>query len=126
MNCVKLLSALGLFVLFGFPAAAQSPGMVKKSAAPAAAALKTEVFAVLGNCGMCQKTIQTAAVGAGARQADWDMDAKKLTVVFDPAVTSVDAIQKAVSLAGYDNAGYRAPDAVYENLHGCCQYERQN
>jgi mercuric ion binding protein len=125
MKFVKILSIFGLLGLFAFPAAAQSPGMVKKTAGPAAA-VKTEIFAVLGNCGMCQKTIQTAAVGAGARKADWDMDAKKLTVVFDPATTSVDAIQKAVSQAGYDNAGYRAPDAVYENLHGCCQYERQN
>lgn len=104
--------------------AAQKPaGMVKKQVTTASLE-QTASFKVLGNCGMCQKTIQNAAVSAGALSADWNMETDLLTVRFNTAKTSVDAIQKAVALAGYDNAGYKAEDATYNNLHGCCKYDR--
>lgn len=98
-------------------------GMVKKTT-KAASTEKTETFLVLGNCGMCQRIIEKASIAAGASKATWDMDNDQLTVTFDPAKTSADAIQKAVAEAGYDNVGYKAPDAVYNDLHGCCKYDR--
>ncbi|MBK9337832.1 MAG: copper chaperone [Lewinellaceae bacterium] len=97
--------------------------MVKKTT-KAAATEKTETFLVLGNCGMCQRIIEKSAVDAGDTKATWDMDADLMTVTFDPAKTTADAIQKAVALSGYDNVGYKAPDAVYNDLHGCCKYDR--
>lgn len=110
--------------LFTFGLQAQS-GMVRKTAKTAAVqSEKTETFLVLGNCGMCQRIIEKAALGAGAAKANWDVDTDQLTVVFDPAKTSADTIQKAVAQSGYDNAGYKAPDAVYNDLHGCCKYDR--
>lgn len=110
--------------LFTFGLQAQS-GMVKKSAKTTTAqSEKTETFLVLGNCGMCQRIIEKAALGAGAVKANWDVDTDQLTVVFDPAKTSADVIQKAVAQSGYDNVGYKAPDAVYNDLHGCCKYDR--
>ena len=81
-------------------------------------------FKVLGNCGMCKKTIEKAALGAGATTATWDMNTDLLAVTFDEKKTTTDAIQKAVARAGYDNAGYKADDKAYNNLHGCCQYDR--
>jgi len=111
-------------VLFTFGLQAQT-GMVKKAAKSAAVqSEKTEAFLVLGNCGMCQRIIEKAALGAGAVKANWDVDTDQLTVVFDPVKTSADAIQKAVAQSGYDNVGYKAPDAVYNDLHGCCKYDR--
>jgi periplasmic mercuric ion binding protein len=98
-------------------------GMVKKTAT-ATASLQTETFQVLGNCGMCKKTIEKAAAKAGTATANWDVDKDLLTVSFDPAKTSADAVQKSVAQAGYDNVGYKAPDAAYNGLHGCCQYDR--
>lgn len=110
--------------LFTFGLQAQS-GMVRKTAKTAAVqSEKTETFLVLGNCGMCQRIIEKAAQGAGATKANWDVDTDQLTVVFDPAKTSADAIQKAVAQSGYDNVAYKAPDAVYNDLHGCCKYDR--
>jgi mercuric ion binding protein len=94
------------------------------TAAQAQKATLTETFKVLGNCGMCQKTIQTAALDAGAKSAVWDMDAHTLTVTFKEKKTSVDAIQKAIAAKGYDTPLHKAEDAVYNNLHGCCQYDR--
>ncbi|MEQ1747368.1 MAG: heavy metal-associated domain-containing protein [Saprospiraceae bacterium] len=117
---------LPFFAILLFTAGLQAQsGMVKKTvkAAPPVT-LKTETFSVLGNCGMCERTIEKAALGAGAVKAEWDMETDQLAVVFDPTQTSTDAIQKAVAQSGYDNAGYKAPDASYNNLHGCCKYDR--
>ncbi|HOY17623.1 MAG TPA: heavy-metal-associated domain-containing protein [Haliscomenobacter sp.] len=86
--------------------------------------LKNSEFKVLGNCGMCKKTIEKAAVSAGATTANWDVKTDLLAVSFDAKKVSKDAIQKAVALAGYDNAGYKADDEAYNKLHGCCKYDR--
>jgi copper chaperone CopZ len=113
---------LGLFLVN--TANAQTAGMVKKTAVTVAPAVQSATFQVLGNCGMCKKTIEKAAASAGTTSAIWDAEKDLLTVTFDPAKTAVDAVQKAVALSGYDNVGYKAPDEAYNNLHGCCQYDR--
>lgn len=123
MKSFKIIFTALLTGLF-FMANAQTQGMVKKTATAVAPVSKSESFQVLGNCGMCKRTIEKAATEAGAGTAGWDVEKDLLTVTFDPAKTSVDAIQKAVALSGYDNAGYKAPDTAYNNLHGCCQYDR--
>lgn len=123
MNFLKNILVI-LPLLLAVPTVLEAQnGMVKKPAATAVSE-KTETFTVLGNCGMCKATIEKAAIKAGAAKADWDTDTDQLTVVFDPAKTSTDAIQKAVALSGYDNVGYKAPDDAYEKLHGCCHYDR--
>ncbi len=103
------------------------PALLLAFFATAASAQKstvTETFKVLGNCGMCQKTIQTAALGAGAKTAVWDVDAHTLTVTFKEKKTSVEKIQEAVANSGYDTPKFKASEAAYSNLHGCCQYDR--
>lgn len=120
VNKILLTVVVALLAAVALPA---QTGMVKKTA-KAAATEQTETFLVLGNCGMCQRIIEKAAIAAGASKATWDVDNDQLTATFDPAKTSADAIQKAVALAGYDNVGYKAPDAVYNDLHGCCKYDR--
>lgn len=114
---VVLLSATALVVQ------AQGEGMVKKKTRTIATT-ETQTFVVLGNCGMCKKIIEKAAQDAGSTSAAWNVENDMLTVVFDPAKTSTDSIQKLVAQSGYDNASYKAPDAVYHKLHGCCQYDR--
>ena len=84
----------------------------------------TETFKVLGNCGMCQKTIQNAALNAGAKTATWDMEAHSLTVTFKEGKTSVEKIQQAVAKSGYDTPKFKATEAAYSGLHACCQYDR--
>ncbi len=123
MKSFKFIFTALLTGLF-FMANAQTQGMVKKTATAVAPVTQSETFQVLGNCGMCKRTIEKAATEAGAGTASWDVEKDLLTVTFDAAKTSVDAIQKAVALSGYDNAGYKAPDTAYNSLHGCCQYDR--
>ncbi len=84
----------------------------------------TATFKVSGNCGMCEKTIETAVNKKGLVISDWNADTKLLTVTYNNKKTSVDEILKRVAYSGYDNEKYMAPDAAYSGLHGCCKYER--
>jgi periplasmic mercuric ion binding protein len=85
---------------------------------------KTETFKVSGNCGMCKKKIETAAKDAGASSATWNTETKELTVKYKSTSTNTAKIQRGVAAVGYDNVGFKAPDAVYNKLHGCCKYDR--
>ena len=84
----------------------------------------TETFAVSGNCGMCKKKIETAAKDAGATYALWDVDKKELTVKYSSSTTNTAKIQKKIAEVGYDNAGFTSTTEAYNNLPGCCKYER--
>lgn len=86
----------------------------------------TATYKVLGNCGMCEKTIEKAATKKGITKADWNVDTKILTVTYNEKKTNPDEILKRVAYAGYDNEKFLAPDQAYEKLHDCCKYERTN
>ncbi|MEO6684043.1 MAG: heavy-metal-associated domain-containing protein [Ginsengibacter sp.] len=84
----------------------------------------TDSIKVNGNCGMCKKTIEKSALGAGATTAFWDRKAKVLKVDYDSTKTSNETIQKAVAKSGYDTQNFTAPDEAYEKLEECCHYDR--
>ncbi len=53
-------------------------------------------------CPMCKFTIKKALQGVdGVQQANVDYDSKTATVTFDPKKTSIDALIKATTNAGY-------------------------
>lgn len=85
----------------------------------------TDTVHIYGNCGMCEKTIEKSAFVKGEAKADWDKGTDLAVLTYDSTKTSVDIILKRIADAGYDNEMYRAPDDVYNNLHGCCQYDRK-
>lgn len=85
----------------------------------------TETVKIYGNCGMCEKTIENAGSSKNTASVDWDKDTKMATLTFDAKKTSKDEILKKIALAGYDSDSFLAPDDVYNNLHGCCQYDRE-
>ena len=87
------------------------------------AGAKTETIKVSGNCGSCQKHIETAAKKAGASVAKWDKTTKILTITYDDAKTSNDAIQKKVASVGYDTEKYSGDEKAYKALDECCQYD---
>lgn len=87
---------------------------------------ETEIsFGVRGNCGMCKKTIEKAAMSVeGVSSAKWDREKKKIDVSFDDSKTDVMAIHKAIAASGYDTEKANAPKEAYNALHGCCQYDK--
>ena len=85
---------------------------------------RQESLKVSGNCGMCKKTIEAAAVKGGALTAEWNKDTKQLTFTFNDSKDAVLAVQQSVADAGYDTRDVKASDAAYGKLPGCCQYDR--
>ncbi|MFD2907557.1 DUF3347 domain-containing protein [Flavobacterium ardleyense] len=86
---------------------------------------KTASVKIYGNCGMCEKTIETAGNLKKVASVDWNQDTKMATLTYDSKKTNQDEILKRIALAGYDSDSFLAPDNVYNNLHGCCQYDRE-
>ena len=86
---------------------------------------KTETIKVWGNCGMCKKTIEKAAKTAGAKTANWNEDSKELKVTYAVNKTSLIKIQEEISKSGYDTQDFTAVKSAYDNLHGCCKYDRK-
>lgn len=90
------------------------------------AQVTSEKVAVSGNCGMCKSRIEKAALSAGAEKASWSVKKKTLKVDFDASKTSLDAIEKAIAAAGHDTRDVKATNESYDQLPGCCQYDRAN
>ena len=108
----KVLSLVAMFFLGTFAVFAQS---------------KTESFLVNGNCGMCEKRIEKAALGVdGVSKADWDKESKKLKIVYDESKTNTDKVEIAVAAVGHDTKMHKAKDEVYNKLPGCCKYNRDS
>ncbi len=88
-------------------------------------AVKKETIKVWGNCGMCKTTIEKAAKKAGATTANWNEDSKELKVSYAVNKTSSTKIQEAIARSGYDTQDFIADNSAYDNLHGCCKYDRK-
>lgn len=83
------------------------------------------MFQVSGNCSMCQSRIEKAAKSVkGVISAKWEVDTKILHLDFDQKATSKNEISKAVAQSGHDTEFDKAPQAVYDDLPGCCLYSR--
>lgn len=82
---------------------------------------------VFGNCGMCEARIIKAANSVnGVANASWDKETKMLKVNYDIDQTSLSEIEMAIAKVGHDTANHEAKTDIYEDLPGCCKYEREN
>ncbi len=86
----------------------------------------TETIKVWGNCGMCKTTIEKAAKTAGAKTAKWNKDSKDLNVTYSTNKTSSIKIQESIAKSGYDTQDFTADNGAYDNLPGCCKYDRKS
>jgi len=101
-------------------------GIFSIQSAEAQSSLKKESIKVWGNCGMCKKKIEAAAISAGASEANWNVKKKKLHVTYDASATGSQKIQESIAKAGYDTESVTATPESYDALHGCCKYERKD
>ena len=113
MKKIKNVFLLICLALISFTVAAEKPKYQK------------EDFKVWGKCEMCKTTIENAVKSIeGVKTAKWNMLNGKMKVKFNPELTNLDDIHKAIALAGYDTELHKATDESYNNLHFCCRYER--
>jgi len=87
---------------------------------------KKETIKVWGNCEMCKTTIEKSAKKAGAKTASWNEESKELQVSYAVNKTSSAKIQEAIAKSGYDTQDFTADNKAYDNLHGCCKYDRKD
>jgi len=90
-------------------------------------AIRTQTIKVSGTCSMDKRRIETAANSIdGVKSAVWDEHTQILTLKYSAFKKKAsDDVQRKVALAGNDTEKYRAGDAVYQNLPGCCHYQRE-
>ena len=82
---------------------------------------------VKGNCDMCKKRIEKAAFGVkGVKSAEWHSDDQTLHLIIDENKTTALKVQESVAKAGHDTKEVKAEKDTYDNLHGCCQYDRES
>jgi mercuric transport protein len=83
---------------------------------------KTTIDIPTIQCGMCKKTITNVLKEIdGVTSVKVNLDTKKVTVKFNDTKTNVEALENAITAAGY-NANDKIRDAAaYDNLHGCCK-----
>lgn len=86
--------------------------------------IKTNTVKIYGNCEICKTTIEKAGNKKKESKVTWNKESQTATIEFNDAKTSLNDILKRVALAGYDSDMYLAPDATYNSLASCCQYER--
>jgi copper chaperone CopZ len=85
--------------------------------------VKTETISLPTlQCGMCKKNIESKLSGMqGLDSITVSVDEKTATVVYDAAVTSIEKIEEAISMAGYDANETKADRKAQRKLHACCQ-----
>lgn len=112
---MKKVIVILIMILTGF--AAQAQEKKNKNA-------KHEIV-VKGNCEMCEKRIEKAALGVkGVKSADWHADHQDLHLIIDENKCSLDDVRKAIAKSGHDTDTVKADKKDYEKLHDCCQYDR--
>ena len=107
MNRILILAAFALGLgLAGGPATVAFSPLQAQTAATQKTTAQATTFAVENMyCALCPVTVKTAMERvAGVRSVRVDFDKKTAAVVFDPSVTTVEAIAAASTKAGYPAA----------------------
>ncbi len=85
---------------------------------------KTETVKVYGNCDMCKTKIEKAGTIKNIAATIWNDETGMATITYDSTKTNADAVLKNIAAVGYDSENFKASNAVYAKLPGCCKYER--
>ena len=110
MNKIYLLGCLVVSIFMNSATKAQSS---KDS---------TASFKVSGVCGMCEQRIEKALKIKGIISAEWDLDSKLVSIVFDPTKTTLDKIHLRLADVGHDTEIKQATESTYKALPDCCHY----
>ena len=75
-------------------------------------------------CNNCAKTIQTAVAKLdGVEEVKADVGSKTVSVKFMPAKVNLEALEKAITGAGYDANDKKRNTDAYEKLDKCCKID---
>lgn len=113
---MKNLALLILLSCFGV--AAQAQEKMNKNA-------KYQIE-VNGNCEQCKKRIEKAAFSVpGVKSAVWNVETHQMNLILNEEKVSISDVKKSIAKVGHDTDEAKATKEDYDNLHGCCKYERK-
>lgn len=83
-------------------------------------------FTVKGNCEVCEKRIEKAALSIkGVKSAEWDIPSNKISLIYNPKKVTLEAIHTSIAAQGHDSSEAQAKKEDYDELPKCCQYDRE-
>ncbi len=86
------------------------------------ATFTTTSFKVFGACEQCKDRIEHGLKLKGIKTAVWDVDSKQLTLVYAPAMISLEKIENKIVGLGHDLENKKAKKIIYDALPSCCHY----
>ncbi|WP_223651202.1 heavy-metal-associated domain-containing protein [Hymenobacter psoromatis] len=117
--------AFSLLTLLGTSAAAlaqTAPVAATTATATAQKGTKTVQFKTSAVCDMCKNRLEKSmAYEKGVQAATLDVPSKVLTVTYNPAKTTPEALRAAVQKTGYDADQTTADARAYDRLPECCK-----
>lgn len=79
-------------------------------------------IATSGKCDMCKSKIEKTLLDTkGVSYAYYNLANGSVKVKYDPAVTNIDGLRKAINMAGYDADSQPADKTAHDALPKCCQ-----
>ena len=114
--------AFSLLMLLGTGTAALAQTAPIATTTTAKKGTETVQFKTSAVCDMCKKRLEKSmAYEKGVQAANLDVPSKVLTVSYNPAKTTPQALRTAVQKTGYDADQATADARAYDRLPECCK-----
>lgn len=83
-------------------------------------------FTVYGNCEMCEKRIEKAALSIkGVKLADWVIPSNQINLIYNSNKVDLETIHSIIVTKGHDTSDAKAKEEDYNELPACCKYDRK-
>jgi copper chaperone CopZ len=127
MNQVMLSIAVIVMVLFVSCKSESKKGNRKSNTETLEKGGTSDIsFGVRGNCGMCKTTIEKSlSEVTGVSSTNWNKESKTIAVSFEKSNIDEMGVHNAIAASGYDTEKVTGDIRAYNNLPGCCQYDRE-
>jgi len=84
-------------------------------------------FVVKGNCKMCKKRIEKAALSLkGVKMATWDIPSNMIDLIYDDKKIELSDIHNKIASVGHDTDKAKASEDIYDELPMCCHYRTES
>ena len=78
-------------------------------------------------CGMCVQTVEEVITGVeGVKMVKVDLEAKIVSIEYNPTKTTFKNLETAIIEAGYDANDKKADKEAFDNLPECCQIKKDD
>ena len=79
---------------------------------------------VRGNCTMCKKRIERAALSTkGVKYASWTAQTQQLILIYNAKKTNTKSVAKNIAAEGHEADSIVATEEAYNALPACCLYK---